>query len=297
MADLLPRSVEVDGLLMGPTTPYALTLISPGGKPGVSLGDRPRPREDGQYFGLDRLEGRTLTVELTINTDSYAACQEAWAQLAITWDAERIRKTPGAVMPLRIRQFDGPTRWVVGRPDRIDPVNEDLMNVGRLDVIMTFRCIDHRFYSDVENTHVTSIVPRSSGGLLAPLTDPLNTYSGAESPGTRIGINVGGHSPAWIQHRIYGPITNPEIIVPSQWEAKLQMQLFGTDSVIVDPQPWTRRVRKNENVNVSGKFTQSSPYLSEMTVPPGTHDILLRGIDETGSSYMISTWRDAFLTL
>jgi len=290
---LPPRSVEADGLLIGPGTPYVVTSIAAGGKPAGEVGDKPRPREDGDVFGRDPLRGRLIPIELTIDTDSYLACQAAWAALSTVWDAERVRDAPGAVIPLRIRQFDGATRTVFGRPNRIDPANEELMDLGRLDVVLDFRCGDHKFYSE-ERTTTVGIVPPPSGGLQFPLTFPLATTGRAEGVGA---IIVAGDVAAWVAVTPRGPITTPVAVVAGQWEAQLDLALTAGQYVTVDPQPWSRRVRRDGFANVSGKLTQSSPYLSEMRVPPGTHDVLLRGIDATGTASMTVAWRDAHLTL
>lgn len=296
MADLAPRSIECDGLLMGPGTDIIVSKIIGGGKPAQNVGDVQRGREDGGYFGVDRLEGRLLKFEVSIDTTSYEACQRLWSELSTVWDAERVRKTPAAVLPLRVRQFDGPTRIVFGRPNRIDPVDEEMMNLGRLDIQMDFRCGDHLTYSDVEHTHVTEIVPPAVSGFIPPLFTPL--VFDAAVAGSKPGIFVGGDVAAYMATTIYGPVDRPGAEYSGQWTATLNENLPAQSQyVIIDSQPWSRRVRRNDVAAISGKLTQDSPYLSEMRVSPGGHDTVLRGVDPTGTARMVSTWRDAFLTL
>jgi hypothetical protein len=201
---------------------------------------------------------------------------------------------PGAVMALRVRQFDGATRVVFGRPGRITPADEELLNLGRLDVVMDFRCIDNKCYADVETTNAISIIPPSSGGLRSPLTDPLTTFGRGEGVGV---LEVGGDVEAWLVSLITGPITGPVVDVPLLWKASLDYQLYATENILIDPQPWSRSVRKNGFANMRGKLTPDSPYLSEMLILPGAHEVLLRGIDPTGTASLVTTHRDAFLTL
>lgn len=293
--ELLPRSIEVDGLLMGRGTPYKITKIIAGGKPDAEIRDRQRPRQDSLAFGRDNLTGRLLKIELTIDTDSYLACQQAWAELSTVWDAERIRVTPGSVIPMRVRQFTGDTRWVVGRPNLIDPVDEDLMNLGRLDVVMDFRCIDHKFYSDTEYSTTVSIIPASSGGFSFPLRFPVSTYGRGEGEGI---MSVGGDTSTWVTSIVHGgPITRPEIEIAQQWRAPLNTIIYDQEYIHIDPSPWAQTVRRNGVSSEPGIFTQEAPYLTQMTVAPGNWDLVLRGTDPTGTSILTTSWRNAFLTL
>lgn len=294
MTDIAPRSFECDGLATGAGTPYVLTLIEPGGRPEAEVGDKPRPREDGSFFGEDRLTGRLIKFELTIDTYTYDEAQSAWRSLATVWDAESVRRSPGSVVPLRIRQFAGPTRIVFGRPNQIDPANEALMEAGRLDVICDFRCVDHRYYSDTEHSNTISLVRPFTGGIKAPLEAPITTTSSTEGSGDLV---VDGDVPAWVALRINGPIVNPSVVIPGVWTVTLNVQLFADEYIDIDPRPETRSVRKNGVANASGTFTADSPYLSEMRVPPGAYEVILRGTDATGTSSVTVSHRDAFLVL
>lgn len=292
MANLPERAIEIDGLRLGTGSPYAITKMTIGGKPEAALKRVARPRQDGLAFGRDYLSGRTISIELIIDTDNYDAARVAWSELATVWDAERVRTKPNSVVPMRIRQFDGETRWVVGRPNRIDPVDEELMQVGGLEVVADFDCIDHKLYSDQEFNTSLGIIPPSTGGMILPMTPPLVTSGRAAGEGS---ITVTGAVASWLKVLITGPIVNPVVTVTGQWAMELDLQLYAGEYVLVDPHPWSLSVIKNNTVNVAGKLTQGSPYLSEMLVPPGSHDITLTGADETGTASAVAAWRNSFL--
>jgi hypothetical protein len=61
----------------------------------------------------------------------------------------------------------------------------------------------------------------------------------------------------------------------------------------VDPQPWQRQVRRDsDDANCAGFLTGMSAWLADMRVPPGGHELLLRGTDSTGTARAECYWRD-----
>lgn len=268
---------SLDGLTFGPGTPFNLARFTIGG-PDLRTADGPRAREDGDWFGRDYRGGRTITFELNVLDDDYAVL-DALAVLESAWDAPGVRARPDGVSVLSYCR-GGQLRRVFGRPRRFDP-SSDLDWAGNVPVTCDFRTKGHHFYSDVEFSTTIGFVPEAQGGLILPVTLPLVlSGSGAASQA----ITVAGTEPAWLGWRVNGPILNPGLEVSGVWSATLDVSLASDQWAVVDPQPWGRGVHRNDGAGLAGKFTPESQRLSLMRVPPGTHEVVLRGQDPTGTS-------------
>lgn len=296
--DLPYRGVDLDGLVIGnpPVGDYALVDLHIGGKPETAAGDKPRPREDGIFFGRDlHSTGRNITLEGAVSTDDAPTCMAAWRALNTAWDAEDTRRTPGSVTALRLRIGGGPTRRVYGRPRELDPKDDPgfgLVDMGRIDWAAQFRCVNHLFYDDVEQVSAIGVVTPTASGLTAPLSVPLSLNQPEESlPGL---VEVGGDRPAHPQITIFGPITTPTWFDIGRGWLQLNMTLASDQFVTLDCTPWGRTVRLNGVTDVAGLLTPSSLRLSQAALSPGLHRVVLRGISATGAAYMTTTWRDTY---
>jgi hypothetical protein len=283
----------MDGLLMGPGTPYVITDINEGGRPEFLSGDRVRPREDGIHFGKDRIGGRVYSIQGSVDTASETLGRAAWAALSKKWNSPDSRRTPGRVVELRVRQHDGATRIVYGRPRRIDPANQVLLAVGRIDFVLDFQCIDHLFYGDQEFSNMVTIIPPITGSLTFPAVFPINTHGAAT---VQSDVTILGDDDAWIVTEFHGPILNPVIDVPGSWAAEVGMDLDFSQTLKIDPRPGFRGVYLNGVAIPSGVLSSSSPRLSNMKLAPGEHNLILRGYDATGTATMNNSWRNTYLT-
>lgn len=296
MTDLLPGQIAIGDIIMGEATDYTVTDIDDGGKPDATLGDKEKPREDGIYFGRDRLNGRLITLEVSVDTDDETAARAAYAALTAAWNPEDLRRFPSQVTALRIRSGQAPTKVVYGRPRRCSPTNLKLLAVGRVDLVLDFRCADHLFYSDVEFNNSVSIVPSISGYLVPPIEPPLITINSTETS-TQIVVEGDEGTLSWIVSEIEGPIINPEIEVPNQWRVRFDTELIEEQILRIDPQPWSRGIYLNDLPVSSGIITTDSPRLSSLRLPPGSHTVVIRGLDPTGTALLKNFWRNAYIVL
>lgn len=304
MAVELPtRAVDLDGLVIGnpPVGDYALTDLHTGGKPETAVGDKPRPREDGVFFGRDLLAtGRVITLEGAVSTDDSATCLAAWETLNSAWDADTTRLSPGAVLPLRLRIAGAPTRVVYGRPRELDPKEDpgfSLVDAGRIDFAAQFRAVNHLYYDDLEQTEVIGVVPATSSGLTSPLMVPLSMNTTVDEANAQGTVDVGGTQPATPVITIYGPITNPTWFAIGYGWLQLQMTLAADQFVTLDCRPWVRTVRLNGVTDCAGLLTSTSLRLSQARLFPGRHRVVLRGTSATGTAYMTTTWRDTYKSI
>lgn len=299
MTELPNLSYEMNGFLFGRTTQYKVAQFT-AEDPEIITNDAQRPRTNGIRFGRDFFAGRNLTWDITLWMDRPTNSAERESLLARTLDAQtafatawrpaHILSTPGAVVPLRLNR-GGRTRRVYGRPRRWLPVPGTAYQ-GRVPITCDFLASDEMFYSDLEYTRRIPIIPPVVGGLVGPLVGPILSSSPGSGTG---GLVIAGEQESWLTTRIYGPIIDPEIEVVGQWKFKLATQIASDQSIIIDPTPWERTVRRaSDGANFSGKLTSSSIRLNRMKLPPGSHQVILRGSDITGTAKADIFWRDTF---
>lgn len=292
-AELLDDSCELDGYAFGGHVHGQTKVMIEDvvfESPDIVQVDRQLPRSDGIRFGRDYRGGRTISFTMHVFGESVTQGFGILDELTATWMGDATRLRPGAVQTLRIKT-GGRTRRVYGRSRRFAPVSTKIAANGWAPVEADFRCVDHYFYDDVEKSNTVSIVPPSGGGLLAPLVAPLSTLALSYAPGD---IQVGGTVSVYPVFIIRGPISLPTVDVVGEYRVTLGITLARDEFVVIDPRPWTRGVRRNNLYSVAGMLTPASPRLSSIKLAPGPHEIILSGLDETGTASLTVAWRDTY---
>ncbi|MGV0986747.1 MAG: hypothetical protein ACOYB2_19540 [Limnohabitans sp.] len=298
--ELQPQAVEINGLQIGypQVGNYVLTDLNVGGKPETTAGDKPRPREDGVFFGRDLLSsGRSVVLEGAVSVSDPVLARTAWENLTQEWDAQDVRYTPGSVVPLRLRMHNGPTRVVYGRPRELDPKDDPgyaLVNLGVLGFAAQFRCVDHLFYDDVEQFGTIGVVSDAVPGLRSPLRSPLTSGVTGEALARDGQVEVGGTQPAWPSFTIHGPALNPMVLIFGLGYLQLAMYIAYDDFVTIQTAPWNRGVLINGVTNAAGYLTQGSLRLSKARLYPGLRQVTLRTISYNNAAYLSTSWRDCF---
>jgi hypothetical protein len=256
-------------------------------------------RADGINVGREYFGGRTITFDINIKVppgqgsahEIYTAMERAWFTEDTNLGATRI--TPGEVSELVMTRH-GKTKVAYGRPANIEPTT-GRVNSGWIPVTATFEMITHKFYEEQWYQNEIGLVPAVEGGIEFPLEFPLATvgYSTQEDI-----VQVGGNTETWMLNTIYGPITTPVIDVVNYYtiSTKAGFSLSANDYLEIDPRPWKRTIRLNGTIPVRGKFTQASRRISMQSLPPGNHQVVLRGTDPTGTSRLVTRWRNAETT-
>lgn len=283
-----PLRYVLDGFAFGVGTPWFVQDVEVGEADGTS-NDAAIPRQDGQRFGRDFRTGRVITFEIVIMSGNGAQALTDLATINTAWLGDSVRATPGAVSVLSMTR-GGRTRRVYGRPRRFAVASERTLG-GHFSIVCDFQCVDHLFYGDAELSTVIGMSAPSIGGLVGPLIGPIDAESAGEGVQS---LFVGGTIPGWLTMRIKGPIVDPIVELVGHWSAQLKVTLPSDDYVVIDPSPWNRAVRRAGGGNLSGAFTASSRRLSQMRIPPGHQQILLRGIDPTGTASVTAAVREAY---
>lgn len=295
-AELLPDSCEIDGYQFGgwdqSLTKVMISKID-FNAPDVTTQDRQLPRSDGIRFGRDYRGGRTINFDLHVFGSSGPQGFEILDQLTQAWYGDKARLSPGAVQTLRIRRGNV-TRRVYGRGRRFAPAPLRTSATGWCPVTADFKTVDHYYYDDQEKTNTVSIVPTQGGGLLAPLSAPLSTLGVSYAPGE---VLVEGTTPCWPVYVIKGPINLPTVEVVGEYRITLGIGVAHDELLVIDTRPWTRGVRMGNGTSVAGALTPASALLRNARLAPGNHEIILSGLDETGTSSLTVAWRDVYVSL
>jgi hypothetical protein len=290
VAALGDDQLAIDDYVIGYGTRIDVTAFD-AATPVVVDQDKPMPREDGTVMGIDRLGGRLLTVDMDIVGTDEGNGLDLLEQITGAWLGDNFRTVPQSYQVLSYRLHGtNEQRRVFGRGRSCAPATLANAHVGLIPVSAQFQTITPYFYSDAEFVDSTGLIPDDTGGLQGPLIGPI--YASGTGSGAR-GFTIGGYRPAWLATRVYGPIDNPIVEVVGQWWYQLGLKIAAGDSIVVDPQPWQRQVRRDsDDANCAGFLTGMSAWLADMRVPPGGQEIILRGSDSTGTSRVECYWRD-----
>lgn len=254
----------------------------------VSLGtdDTDRPRGDGVAFGQDF--ERDSTIKFTVRAegvdmDTGRALRE---RFGAAWRGDAVRSTAGAVATLE----SNTGRYAFGRPRRFWYDDVKLRRDGIVTMLADFAMASALWYG-AEQVAGVQYVPAAEGGFTFPLTMPLTTSKNSDRSA---GVHVGGTVPTWPVITIHGPITNPSIQIAGL-KFELQTTLASGQSVVIDTRPWSRQVTRS-GASVAGMLSPYSTRLSMAALPPGVHELVLRGISEVGTANATVRWRDAYTT-
>lgn len=292
--ELPELAYELDGdFVFGSETPWLVTDLDYG-VPDAETNDTPAPRADGMLFGRDFLRGPVLSFNVVVTPDypvpgHGVEATDLWGQFRSRWRATSVRSTPGAMSVLRMSR-GGRIRRVYGRTRHCAAVSERTAG-GWWKGTADFQCADDYFYSDQEHTNSVTIVPPQAGGYRIPPDDPWTSIGVSYSPGV---IHIDGTDPAWMTFMIRGPIQRPVVEVVGHWAIGLNVILHEGEWIGIDSRPWQRGVRTSSGVDLGGALLPGSPVLSAVKLAPGAYEVVLRGVDETGTASMTAAWRETY---
>lgn len=295
-AEMLPDSCEIDGYQFGGWDQSQVKVMIEDitfNAPDIITQDKQLPRSDGIRFGRDYRGGRTIAFDMHVFGQNGPQAFEVLDELTQAWYGDNTRTSPGAVQTLRIKR-GSTTRRVYGRGRRLAPAPLRTSATGWSPVTAEFKTVDHYYYDDQEKTNTVSIIPTQGGGLLAPLAAPLSTLGVSYAPGE---IFVEGTAACWPVYVVHGPINLPTVEVVGEYRITLGIGVAHDELLIIDTRPWTRGVRMGNGTSVAGALTPASALLRNARLKPGGHEIILSGLDETGTSSLTVAWRDVYVSL
>lgn len=272
--------VSLHGVTVGePGHDLVLTAFDPSFG-DVRTGDVEWPLRHGSRPGVDFLEAGTISMTLR---SGYGIRTRAEADLVTrefmrAWRRD-LSAAPGVLTPLLVQAGDT-ARLVYGRAGRVSPPVPDsvLMRQGLVEIICEFRVMDPVVY-DLSQTGLTiSVVPRSLGGIIAPVVTPVTTTmtSGVEY---RM-LDVPGDAPAPLRITFHGPATDPVVRLGGV-EIGIAGTLLYDEDIVVDGR--SRTVELSTGAPAAHRLSRAS-RLDQLTVPPGTHEVAFSATDRTGTA-------------
>jgi len=256
--------------------------------PDELVDDAPRARADGVVFGRDYLG--SMVVSFGLLTD-YPSAADVFAQERVdtfmrAWRGDGIRDTPGAVAALRAPSG----RVAFGRPRRPSPTERETL-LGRARIAADFVTEDPRWYGP-ERTVSVPIAPSPGAGLVAPLVAPLVAV-GTSAAARVVTIEGEARSPLWL--RFNGPLVNPRAEIGALLVDFAGASLAEGESITVDARARTvLRSGLGYTGPAGGALTGRSTPISQLSLPPGQHEVILRGTSSSGLASVVVGWRDTF---
>lgn len=282
------RGVELSGTS---GQPLVVTGFDPGAA-AVRANDSDRPNRDGVMVGRDFLGAKVWALDVSVRGRSADEVLATEAPLAAVWQDPAIRLKPAVTVPLSY-EMAGRWRRVYGRPGNYAGTNGDYMvESGRGYVTCDFRVTDPLHYDDAEQSVTLTIVPASTGGLMAPLVAPLSTVR-SSAPRAGFVTNTGDASTP-LKVTFKGPVTDPWVRSPSGWEVGVTGSLAYDQSITIDPLSGTVKLQNGAAAN--GRLTRKT-RLSGTLLKPGTTELTFGGTDLTGTATATLSWRNAHTSI
>lgn len=246
----------------------------------VRSGDISWPLRHGSRPGVDYLESGSITFTAVTTfgiNDEYSA-DDVVGKFLMAW-RQGLSLPPGVEVPLRV-STPSKERIVYGRPRKVDPPvpGSTSMDQGIAELTALFAISDPLAYGAGSTKVSLSVVPKSLGGIIAPLITPISTTktSGVEYRQ----IEVDGDAPAPIKVTFHGPATDPRMSVDNA-VIGIKGNILYDEEIIVDGR--NRTVTYADGRQASMKLTKES-RMDKLNVPPGTHEISFSATDRTGTA-------------
>jgi hypothetical protein len=246
--------------------------------------DKARPRNDGTLFGEDFLGASNITFTLVASRENEPDVLETLDEFMAVWRADAVRRTPGAIATLTAHTG----RSTFGRPRK--PQSSDLRTFqGRAELTAEFLAADDLWYGPQQSMRV-GLGQVATGGFVAPFIFPLIVGSGVTDRSQV--FEVGGRLPTWVSTRIDGPIVNPSVEVPGRFRYGFPTTLRDGEWIDVKATPFGHVMLRNGTSGIAAD-AQSS-LVNRSLLPPGKHELILRGQSPSGSPSALATWRNAY---
>lgn len=264
----------------------------------IETDDMVHPLSDGTVFGEDHTRGRALGFAGVHLSTQPMPSSRRWTRpmddssvFERAWRARSVRSVPGKVATLANLDRG---RFVYGRPRPYMPDHERARH-GWLTYACVFDTVDDRFYSTTEKVVTIGVDPPSLSAMTFPVTFP---FTGATPSTSRTYLYNAGTDDAW-PVVTFRDGTDPQLELLNEWGGvewalKVKGTIGAGGAVTVDTRPWVRQVTKN---GTAAPGVLRGTRITDMGLPPGTHELRLTAIDPTGQAEVEVRWHDAYGTL
>lgn len=259
----------------------------------MRTGDAEWPLRHGSRPGVDYLEAGSLTLTMcsSPNAQDDPSANAAVSAFMRAW-RRGLREGPGRLAPLRV-SVGGRSRVVYGRPGRLAPPapGSNAMKQGVAMLTAEFRILDPLVYAAEAAETSVSVVPKTLGGIIAPVFTPITTTLTSDT--SYRFITVEGDADAPFSVTFHGPATDPKVTVNGT-EVGLVGRVAFDEDVTVDG-----RARTVELASGDPAATRMSrgTRIDRMLLPPGEHEIAFTATDRTGTARATVSVTPAFYHL
>ncbi|MFI0929631.1 phage distal tail protein [Streptomyces sp. NPDC021012] len=295
---LTTGQLDLAGTVIGKGTVVQIRDITGLGRPPVRDNDADQPSLDGAWPGPDYYAARPVQIDAAIRTPgNRAAALDVLAALQQTPHTAAVRLTAGATQALRIAWPGRPVKRLFGRVRRLD-ATVDKSVFGFIPLDIEFLATDPLWYADTESTVEIPLGWLTGGGFAAPVVAPIYVQDGtvaADRPGW---VTNNGTTDTWPVIRITGPCAQVTVThVPTGRALQLPtLNLTAGQWIEIDTRPGYRTVTRENGGNALALLSPAS-RIDQFSLPPGTSEMRWTAFDNTNSSRMRLTWRDAYTAL
>ena len=259
----------------------------------MRTGDAEWPLRHGSRPGVDYLESGTLTLTLCSSPGARddAAANAAVSEFVRAWRLG-LREEPGRLAPLWV-SVGGRSRVVYGRPGRLAPPapGSNAMKQGVAMLTAEFRILDPLVYAAEATETSVSVVPKTLGGIIAPVFTPIKTTLTSDT--SYRFVTVEGDADAPFSVTFHGPATDPKVTVNGT-EVGLVGSVAYDEDVTVDGR--ARTVELANGDPAAARMSRGT-RIDRMLLPPGEHEIAFTATDRTGTARATVSVTPAFYHL
>ncbi len=279
------KQIAFDGLDLFGDTFEVQSVEGLGGMPALRTGDLVIAGRDGQRFGVDRLDPRTVTIEVAIyafsDAEFYAAVDALRAAFQPATDTTKLLQFQfGGIAGGGVRRLNCRPR-ALALP--IERTYWHEMAVATAQLVAA----DPLIYDDTLSSGETSL-PSAGGGMEFDATFDL-TFGAVSQGGTIYAVNAGTW---WAEPliRVDGPVTNPRVenITTGQ---TLELDLTVADGEFALFDVAARTVLLNGTASRYANLTDDSVW---WRLAPGMNEITFRASTPSVAELHL-TWRSAWL--
>lgn len=185
------------------------------------------------------------------------------------WKAKQYAENYGALTYISYCDGYGSVRRIYGRPRKFQYTRKSPKSTF-YQVSAEFARADNLTHDDNEVAHAITDSP-------APIT------------------RRGGDADCWLRMQLTGPMATPAMIIGG-WSAALNIDIAAGQVIELSSYPWARYIIDvNTGINYRPALTGNSPYLDQMTIPPGeTIQTYYTATGLTAESACTLWYRDAY---
>ncbi len=279
-------------LVLGIDTQFALTKIDGLDLPAVRSSDPVRPRDAGQFVGLNLLSGRTITLSGDVvptdptNSTSF--------ETALRTFATAFEPTNDVETPFYFAGPSGTTYGLLARATKRSASIDKGWTAQRAVFSAQLHCTDPRVYIAPAGP-VTISAPAPSGALAFPVTFPL-TFQGAGSGNSAVVTNS-GNCEMRPMVRVYGPCTDPALANASIAGTPKVTITSGVSGFTVNAGDWLELDFDLQTVTYNTPSGPGSPRPAWVTtdstwwnLPPGANTIQFTTSDSSAVAGYADVW-------